>query len=349
MMKHVLSTTLLLLFGTSIVVSMWKLTAFQQVALSGQQVALSTGVVRRAIAQPGPGNRLARLPSGWDESGINIYREKKEELARIVTSDPNKVFTHEVLPLAPVRTAHAWFQKQKMNGQGPSEWEPETFVRFFNHLAGCRYYVGFGSWIGPTLFYAAQMVDEAFAIEADPAAFAIVETNLALNSHTNWARHVHINSHAVGLGTDAAPNATRVEMASAGAGNSCSGIGASRACGKPKVFWKVNSYPFPSLLAHWGLPSTQELFVKVDIETFECKLIPSWLPWIESLEGPKPVFHIAFHSQVFSCSEEEYKDILKFAKFFDSSSDSKFIEECIDEEKQTWKCRSGETLFYDNF
>ena len=120
------------------------------------------------------------LPSGWDNTGQELYHETKMIMAHRVTRYPNSILTHQILPLAPVRTAHRWFRSQfTIDGKGPSKWEPGTFETFFRYISSCRYYVEFGSWIGPTLFYAAQMVDEAFAIEADPADFANVETHLA--------------------------------------------------------------------------------------------------------------------------------------------------------------------------
>ena len=72
-----------------------------------------------------------------------------------------------------------------------------TFKNFFHHLSSSRYYVGFGTWIGPTLFFASQLVDTAYGIEADPVAFAKVESNLALNMDKDWARKVRINPVAV--------------------------------------------------------------------------------------------------------------------------------------------------------
>lgn len=279
-----------------------------------------------------------------------MYQKAKDELAATLTSEPDKIVSYQVLPLDTVKAANfnSWHQKSFEAGDtGPSKWEPQTFTNFFNYLSRCKYYVGFGTWIGPTLFFAAQMVDEAFGIEADPVAFARVETNLALNKGSSWASHVHLNPHAVGLGSSTShkPAATRVDMSSNSAGNSCSGIGeASCGRGGPGVFWKVNTYPLPSLLARWNVPATNELFVKVDVESFECALMPSWVPWITSLKGAKPTFHIAFHDQLNKCSDEDYQSVYQFAKQFTYAD-----EDCMDDAKQTWTCGSGEHIFHDQF
>lgn len=200
--------------------------------------------------------------------------------------------------------------------------------------------MGFGTWIGPTLFYAAQLVEEAFGVEADPVAFARVQTNLALNMNNPWAHNVHLNPHAIGMGSTTDLEATQVAMSSAAAGNSCSGLG-SVACGEASVHWKVNAYSLPALLRHWNVPSSEELFIKVDVESYECQLIPSWLPWIESIQGSKPAFHIAFHGQIEKCSEEEFKAIYRFGKQFH------FVRtECMDDINLIWKCESGEFMFF---
>lgn len=293
------------------------------------------------------------LPSGWDESGLEMYQHAKKRLTQKLLASAAVVQTHQVKPLEPVKTAggHAgdsWFVDNLVQGdeEGPG-WEPQTFHNFFQYLsnASCRYYVGFGTWIGPTLFFAAQLVDEAFGIEADPVAFAKVETNLALNHEEDWARRVHLNPHAVGLGSDpldAAP--TSHTMRSARPGNSCSGLGDRVNCGKGEVTWQVDSYNLPYLLGRWGVPSTNELFIKVDVESFECDLVPSWLPWLSSIAGPKPIFHLAVHGQISPCDEVGYQSLFQFAKLYSFKN-----EECLDEANEMWTCHTGEFLFSDGF
>jgi hypothetical protein len=58
-----------------------------------------------------------------------------------------------------------------------------------------------------------------------------------------------------------------------------------------------------------------EAFIKVDAEAFECKLAPSWIPWLESMRV-KPTFYISFHAYVAKCTEEEYEAIARFARLF---------------------------------
>lgn len=288
---------------------------------------------------------VAPLPSGWDEKGNSLYRNEKQRLAEALTTNPQAVYEHTVLPLGPVRTAHNWFRNAGFTGSGPGKWEHDTFVNFLHHISGCRYYVEFGAWIGPTLFFAAQLIDQAVSFDGDPLAVVALEMNLALNSDKYWARRARVHPHVVGEGSFYIVNATSLTMKSSSAGNSCSGLVEVANCGRKttRVEWKVNAYTLPAVLKRLNIPETSDLFIKMDVESFECQLVPSWIEWIQSLEGPKPVFHMAFHSQIVSCSEEQYHLIYKFIKLFDNAP-----VKCFDEEKETWKCRTGEFVVYDN-
>lgn len=290
--------------------------------------------------------KLSSLPSGWDKSGYEMYRKRKSKLAEALVSDPGTVRTHRVLPLEAVKTTttdYSYFWDKLGTGKAAPIWEPETFFHFFDHITAVNYYVGFGTWIGPTLFFAAQLVNEAYGIEADPVAFADVETNLALNKNSAWASQVNLNHHAVGLGSNWEGFPINLNMSSASVGNSCSGLG-KVACGNAKVFWKVDAYPLPYLLNRWNIP-TNDVFIKVDVESFECQLIPSWLPWLKHIKGKKPTFHIAFHSQITKCSTEEYQHVYQFGLMFESRDNA-----CMNEDREEWMgehCLSGEFLFYD--
>ena len=84
------------------------------------------------------------------------------------------------------------------------------------------------------------------------------------------------------------------------------------------------------------------VFVKVDVESYECQLVPSWIEWLGSIQGAKPTFHIAFHSNFNECTPEEYGLVYQFANMFEYKE-----ENCMDEEKKVWICGLGEFLFHD--
>lgn len=157
-----------------------------------------------------------------------------------------------------------------------------------------------------------------YGIEADPAAFATVSVNLALNSGAPWYPRVHLQPGGVGPGSSSASTPNRVKMSSASAGNSCSGMAEmSENCGEMKLSWQVNTYPLPALFKQWRINTPADTFVKVDVEAFECTLIPSWIDWLTKLgSGNKPGFFIAFHSYITKCTDGQYDDIARFAALY---------------------------------
>jgi hypothetical protein len=83
--------------------------------------------------------------------------------------------------------------------------------------------------------------------------------------------------------------------------------------------WLVNTYPLPALFRHWGIVTPADTFVKVDVEAFECTLVPSWLDWLGRLgRGNKPGFIISFHNYVNNCTDAQYDDISRFAGLYKS-------------------------------
>ena len=286
------------------------------------------------------------LPSGWDLRARELYNAARRNITNAVYSDPANVIVYTTVPVGPVKSHAAsgvyggeWL---KGNIDGIPVWEPDTFKSFLTHVPYHDVYVDFGTWIGPTLFFAAQMTGSAFGIEADPVAYASVSATLHLNREKPWFRKVRIQPAGVGPGSSDMLIPTEVSMMSASPGNSCSGMGSTvNSCSGGEVLdkWRVNTYPLPALLKHWGV-ADGSVFVKVDVESFECTLVPSWIPWLSTLDT-KPTFLISFHSYVTACTENEYQLILKFAKLFRSAllanGESVRIENSFDDLK-------GETL-----
>ena len=69
---------------------------------------------------------------------------------------------------------------------------------------------------------------------------------------------------------------------------------------------------------HWGIQKPyKDVFIKIDVETYECKLVPSFY---DCLKGEKslPTMYISFHSQIQKCTEEEYKTVLMFIGLYDN-------------------------------
>ena len=260
------------------------------------------------------------LPAGWDERGKKMWWDATVSLNRLILSSGN-VVEYATAPLGTVKShTHGEigggnFFKSELDGK--PRWEFSTFLVYLTFLPGHESYIDFGSWIGPTLFYAAQIAKKSYGIEADPVAFASVSATLVLNGDKYWGKSVTLQPGGVGPGSSDALTPVEVSMKSAKAGNSCSGMGDwVENCGRVGVHWKVNTYTLPALLKHWNVAAS-DAFIKVDTEAFECKLVPSWIPWLTKLRV-KPTFFISFHSYIKGgeCSEEEYDAIARFARLF---------------------------------
>ena len=73
---------------------------------------------------------------------------------------------------------------------------------------------------------------------------------------------------------------------------------------------------FLSTLSHLlkinQIPVSKETFIKIDVESYECELLSSWLDWLHDLND-KPTLFVSFHGYVRCCSAEQYGKILKLA------------------------------------
>jgi len=254
----------------------------------------------------------------WDDSGLSLYDMTRRKLAAGLVSRNDSLLHYATIPLGEV-TSHnvegvpggRWL---KDNIDGLPNWEAQSFETFLLHAEGHDTYVDFGSWIGPTLFFCAQLFSRSFAVEADPVAYASVFTTLQLNSDKIWSKRIKLQPGGVGPGSELDLKPVQVSMQSASAGNSCSGMGSKVNCGEVKDHWKVNTYKLPALFQHWKITGSNT-FVKVDVEAFECALVPSWIPWLRGM-SIKPTFFISFHAYVIYCTDEEYTRITEFAKLF---------------------------------
>jgi hypothetical protein len=55
-----------------------------------------------------------------------------------------------------------------------------------------------------------------------------------------------------------------------------------------------------------------DTFIKIDVESYECALVPSMVNWL--LAAPlKPTLSLAMHRQVSPCNEGAYADITRLA------------------------------------
>jgi FkbM family methyltransferase len=170
-------------------------------------------------------------------------------------------------------------------------WEPATLSilrRFLNHES---VYYDIGSWIGPTVVYAARLSRIVFAFEPDPLAYACLLANITNNGLTNV--------RAFNLAVAATPGVGMLNSFGGSLGDSMSSL-LSQAQGTSG--WPVTRVTVDTLVNDLSCASPD--FVKIDIEGGEFDLVPAMR---SHLERWKPVLHLSLHAPYLPVDEREEK------------------------------------------
>lgn len=98
---------------------------------------------------------------------------------------------------------------------------------------------------------------------------------------------------------------------------SMSGIGEKVARGV-KVSWEVQCYTLPEIFdKYWKIERPyKDVFIKIDVESYECKLVPSFYDWLKD-EQYLPKMYISFHPQIQSCNDADMEGVKKFLMLYD--------------------------------
>lgn len=243
------------------------------------------------------------LPPGYDDVADGLFVDRFAQMT-------DAAFAGNITAVSLMGTTfnvitNAWWANVHSPHAVP-DWEPDTFRRFFQYVTPQTTLVDFGTWIGPTLLFGATRARRVFGVEGDPSAYAEVLANLQVN--TPAFKHVHLQPGCV------ATSEQRRTMKSAAAGNSCSGL-SHVACGSPAVEWQVQCYTLPHLFDRWGVGVDANTFIKMDVESYECDLLPSLAAWLQGAPV-KPTLHVAMHSQIERCSEPQYRAIEDLARSY---------------------------------
>ena len=115
------------------------------------------------------------LDSGWDNDAELIFGNQMKYAAESSRKDKSSIIDVNVYPLGNVTyfvgglaTDPNTFIFSFVKGLNDiGNWEPTTFKVFLKYLPTCSHYIDFGTWIGPTLFFAAQLVPFALGIEGN--------------------------------------------------------------------------------------------------------------------------------------------------------------------------------------
>ena len=227
-----------------------------------------TVLLPRARQEIPSAEALAEI-SGWNAKGLELYNGHTRWLA-----SQGKI--HICIPPLKNITVN---EESNTGGRfwdkidGHLNWEKNTFAIFQKYVTKETIVIDFGAWIGPTILYHAQLSKRSYGMEADPVAYATLESNVKLNPQLP----ITIVPACVSNPQDAGI----VKMKGV-PGNSMSGMTDKKAwhakVGRhATATWKVQCYTLPTLMDGWRINlEAQPVLIKIDIESYECKLFPSF-------------------------------------------------------------------------
>ena len=242
------------------------------------------------------------LEPAWDENIQNDYVNARLRLS----STPE--MSVRIPPHGPFQVKFDTFWNSRFK-QGQQTWEPETFRIFETYITKNTIVIDFGAWYGPTALFSAQLAKKVYALEPDPVAYCTIEHNVRLNPDLD------VDVHAIAV--VAPQDAGNVSFQTGKMGNSESML-VSDVTARSGQHFKATGYTLPFLFNLWGINFTNHpVFIKIDIETYECKLIPSFHEWLveeDNLENLTIL--VSFHPQLKPCSKKQMMGVLETFKLF---------------------------------
>ena len=187
-----------------------------------------------------------------------------------------------------------WWQNVFASNQA---WETETYFVLERFVSNNTIYVDFGSWIGPTLLFAAQKARVSIGLEPDPSSFAELSANVLLNPEFSF-KVILLN--ACVAGTEMA-----VDMKGA-CGKSMSTVDGTYSETHPlhratasTPTWQAYCITLRFLLESYSLlpRKHEEIFIKIDAEGAESHIIPGISDLILQLK-PRISVYVSMHDVV---------------------------------------------------
>ena len=170
------------------------------------------------------------------------------------------------------------------------QWEEQTFKCLDQYLTPESLYLDVGTWIGPTVLYAAERCKTVYCIEPDPVAYSRLLDNITNNQIDNvlpFHGALCTKSEIIKITNDR------------GFGNSMSRTNQNINRGDTA---QVIGVDINRLLELFSLSKID--FIKMDIEGGEFDLIPSLFEFIDL---HKPHFHLSLHTRFFPKGERNEK------------------------------------------
>ena len=172
-------------------------------------------------------------------------------------------------------------------------WEPTTFTTFKAAITPDTTVIDFGSWIGPTVLFSANLARKVIALEPDHIAFHVLSRNIELNTRlsskiTHMRRCISFQKELV-----------HMKAGPMGQGDSMSVVDRTNTTRDVPCDTMMKLIQDKKVVA--------PIFIKVDTEGFEAEIIPTWKSWIPDI---KPTIFISMHQHLRKYSEEEKMGVI---------------------------------------
>lgn len=176
-----------------------------------------------------------------------------------------------------------------------NQWEKETLDVFDKYLKPNFTMIDVGSWIGPTVLYAAHLAKHVYGIEANPNTYKELEENVKLN--TNMSDKISVYNYCIHRKNG------RVKF----------GSFAEPGCSTAGLNWAGNEHTWTikarTLYDFINVQSIQDInFIKIDIEGGETIVVPSIGNVIQKY---KPTLFVSLHYWWFKNPRNDIKNIVE--------------------------------------
>ena len=179
-------------------------------------------------------------------------------------------------------------------------WEKETFKIFDRFLDDKHSYIDIGAWIGPTVLYGCQIASHCYAVEADPAAYSTLESNLNLNP--NFKNKVTVYEGAMSDNNGKTSFGTSSTL-----GDAMSSMFKTNTT----TTLVVDCIAFDSFIEKFNVKNCN--FIKMDIEGGELFVLPTMKNYVEM---NKPTIHLSLHPFIFPNRSDDIKKIIEFMSLY---------------------------------
>jgi FkbM family methyltransferase len=173
-------------------------------------------------------------------------------------------------------------QREFWESVSAGNWETDTFRLFDHCITPETVHLDIGTWIGPTLLYAAGVAGCSLGFEPDPAAYRILEANVGLNPHL---KPIRIFPVAISPSHGESSMGSRSE-----AGDSMSSL----LFANSNESWHVKLRRIEEFEPYW--PVGSPVFLKIDIEGGEYQLMPYLTDFVRR---HRPTIYVSYHPQFF--------------------------------------------------